>query len=380
MTGLPCWRDTGPCWSGSLPATTCPIRSGRYKPSWARRTPTRRRRRDRFRRPGGCGPPRRGLRPWRGRALADSPGCFLARGSAGAGRSPLRAPGYRRAARGGAGRDRRTRRRRGDRTLAAAGGHRGQARRAACCGRSAQTRTRSSWSPVAEEMPLRYHDWVAGRRAAGTRGHRRKGRLPARAGHDGAWLGTVASRPARRDVARGGGARRARQRRRSHVATGGGEAGPPTHRMGRTPRQASPHLPDGRPAGPMVTVTDENAGSDGDIVTAMIQERGLGPVVGMRSWGGVVGIGPATKLVDGSTVTQPRYAMWVVNRRWSVENHGVDPDVEVPVPPQAWAGPGSAAGHRGPDGSRGPRVAPAGRAPGQRHPPSRRRPPLPPRG
>jgi C-terminal processing protease CtpA/Prc len=36
-------------------------------------------------------------------------------------------------------------------------------------------------------------------------------------------------------------------------------------------------------------------------------------------------------------VTQPRYAMWIVNRRWSVENHGVDPDVEVPVPPQAWA-------------------------------------------
>ncbi|MGH3986047.1 MAG: S41 family peptidase, partial [Pseudonocardiaceae bacterium] len=66
-------------------------------------------------------------------------------------------------------------------------------------------------------------------------------------------------------------------------------------------------------------------------------ERGLGPVVGMRSWGGVVGIGPATRLVDGSGVTQPRYAVWVVNRRWSVENHGVDPDVEVPRPPQAWA-------------------------------------------
>jgi tricorn protease len=89
--------------------------------------------------------------------------------------------------------------------------------------------------------------------------------------------------------------------------------------------------------GPLVTVTDENAGSDGDIVTAMIQERGLGLVVGMRSWGGVVGIGPATKLVDGSSVTQPRYAVWIVNRRWSVENHGVDPDVQVPMPPQAWA-------------------------------------------
>jgi hypothetical protein len=83
--------------------------------------------------------------------------------------------------------------------------------------------------------------------------------------------------------------------------------------------------------------TARAGGSDGDIVTAMIQERGLGPVVGMRSWGGVVGIYPGTKLVDGSAVTQPRYAMWIVNRGWSVENHGVDPDVEVPVPPQAWA-------------------------------------------
>lgn len=36
-------------------------------------------------------------------------------------------------------------------------------------------------------------------------------------------------------------------------------------------------------------------------------------------------------------MTQPRYPMWIVNRRWSVENHGVDPDAEVPVPPQAWA-------------------------------------------
>jgi tricorn protease len=89
--------------------------------------------------------------------------------------------------------------------------------------------------------------------------------------------------------------------------------------------------------GPLITITDENAGSDGDIVTAMIQEHGLGPVVGTRSWGGVIGIEPGTKLVDGSTVTQPRHAIWIVNRRWSVENHGVDPDVEVPVPPQAWA-------------------------------------------
>jgi tricorn protease len=89
--------------------------------------------------------------------------------------------------------------------------------------------------------------------------------------------------------------------------------------------------------GPMVCVTDENAGSDGDIVTAVIKALGLGPVVGTRTWGGVVGIDMRYKLVDGAIVTQPRYACWFEGYGWGVENHGVDPDVEVPVPPQDWA-------------------------------------------
>ncbi|PRZ41488.1 tricorn protease [Antricoccus suffuscus] len=86
--------------------------------------------------------------------------------------------------------------------------------------------------------------------------------------------------------------------------------------------------------GPMVAVTDMHAGSDGDIVTAAIRSLGLGPVIGTRTWGGVVGIDGRYSLVDGTSVTQPRYAFWFEKFGWSVENYGVDPDIEVPVAPQ----------------------------------------------
>jgi tricorn protease len=83
------------------------------------------------------------------------------------------------------------------------------------------------------------------------------------------------------------------------------------------------------PRGPLVTVVDEQAGSDGDIATAAIKTLGLGPVVGTRTWGGVVGIDGRYTLVDGTMVTQPRYAFWLEGYDWGVENHGVDPDIEV---------------------------------------------------
>jgi len=85
--------------------------------------------------------------------------------------------------------------------------------------------------------------------------------------------------------------------------------------------------------GPLVTVADEFAGSDGDIVTAAIKLLGLGPVVGTRTWGGVIGIDGSQSLVDGTAVSVPRYALFFDEYGWSVENHGVDPDVEVPVTP-----------------------------------------------
>ncbi|MGW5163135.1 S41 family peptidase, partial [Nonomuraea wenchangensis] len=88
------------------------------------------------------------------------------------------------------------------------------------------------------------------------------------------------------------------------------------------------------PRGPVVAVTDEFAGSDGDIVSAGIKIRGLGPLVGTRTWGGVIGIDGRYHLVDGTRVTQPRYSFWLEGHGWGVENHGVDPDVEVVTTPQ----------------------------------------------
>ncbi|MDR0959998.1 MAG: PDZ domain-containing protein [Propionibacteriaceae bacterium] len=89
--------------------------------------------------------------------------------------------------------------------------------------------------------------------------------------------------------------------------------------------------------GPVVVVTDRWAGSDGDIVNAAAQALGL-TVVGERTWGGVVGIDGRFSLVDGTEVTQPRYAGWYSGYGWGVENHGVEPDVTVTLTPPEWDG------------------------------------------
>jgi tricorn protease len=98
-----------------------------------------------------------------------------------------------------------------------------------------------------------------------------------------------------------------------------------------------PYPEDGR-RGPFVTVADEFAGSDGDIVTAAIKLLGLGPVVGTRTWGGVIGIEgiPGYELVDGTHMTVPKFAFWFEQYGWDVENYGVDPDVEVLITPDDW--------------------------------------------
>ncbi|MFL6160785.1 MAG: S41 family peptidase [Jatrophihabitantaceae bacterium] len=104
------------------------------------------------------------------------------------------------------------------------------------------------------------------------------------------------------------------------------------------PRHRSPvSYPRNVPLGPMVALANEWAGSDGDIVNAGFKALGLGPVIGRRTWGGVVGIDGRYELVDGTRVTQPRYAFWFNSVGWGVENHGVDPDRVVETPPQAWA-------------------------------------------
>jgi tricorn protease len=92
--------------------------------------------------------------------------------------------------------------------------------------------------------------------------------------------------------------------------------------------------PEESPAGPLVAITNEQAGSDGDIFTHCFKLFGLGPVVGTRTWGGVIGINPTHPLVDGSLTTQPEYSFWFQDVGWGVENYGSDPDYAVDIKPQ----------------------------------------------
>ena len=87
-------------------------------------------------------------------------------------------------------------------------------------------------------------------------------------------------------------------------------------------------------AGPVVTLTNEHAGSDGDIFSHNVKLMKIGPLVGTRTWGGVVGIWPRHRLVDGTETTQPEFAFWFTDVGFGVENHGTDPDIEIDNAPQ----------------------------------------------
>jgi tricorn protease len=89
--------------------------------------------------------------------------------------------------------------------------------------------------------------------------------------------------------------------------------------------------------GPIVALTNEHAGSDGDIFSHGFKLMKLGPLLGKRTWGGVVGIWPRQALVDGAFTTQPEYSFWFEDVGWAVENYGTDPDIEVDNTPQDYA-------------------------------------------
>lgn len=87
-------------------------------------------------------------------------------------------------------------------------------------------------------------------------------------------------------------------------------------------------------AGPMVAITNQFAGSDGDIFSHCFKLYKLGPLVGKRTWGGVIGIWPRHRLVDGTVTTQPEFSFWFADVGFKVENYGTDPDYEVDIAPQ----------------------------------------------
>ncbi|MER5408194.1 S41 family peptidase [Streptomyces sp. NPDC002769] len=188
--------------------------------------------------------------------------------------------------------------------------------------------------PLADEEALRYHAWVADRRAYV---HERSGgrlgylHVPDMVGSGWAQL----HRDLRIEVAREGLVVDVRENRGGHTSQ------LVVEKLARRivgwdlPRGMRPYsYPEDAPRGPVVAVANEFSGSDGDIVNAAVKALGIGPVVGTRTWGGVIGIDSRYRLVDGTLVTQPKYAFWLEGQGWGVENHGVDPDIEVVQAPQ----------------------------------------------
>ncbi|GAA1925766.1 S41 family peptidase [Streptomyces sodiiphilus] len=191
--------------------------------------------------------------------------------------------------------------------------------------------------PLADEEALRYQAWVAGCRA--TVHERSGGRLgylhiPDMIGSGWAQL----HRDLHTEIGRDGVVVDVRGNRGGHLSQLVLEKLARRVIGWNLPRGEEPDTyPSDAPRGPIVVVANEFSGSDGDIVTAGVRALGLGPVVGTRTWGGVIGIDMRYDLVDGTGVTQPKYATWLRGFDWGVENYGVEPDIEVVRTPQDWA-------------------------------------------
>lgn len=86
--------------------------------------------------------------------------------------------------------------------------------------------------------------------------------------------------------------------------------------------------------GPRVMLANQWAGSGGDMFPYIFKQEKVGPVVGKRTWGGLVGISGIPPLVDGGFLTAPNFAFFNLNGDWDVEGYGVDPDYEVDAMPE----------------------------------------------
>ncbi|MFE9909997.1 S41 family peptidase [Streptomyces clavifer] len=202
-----------------------------------------------------------------------------------------------------------------------------------CGGRS----RRIAIVPLVDERPLRYQDWVAKRRevvrdlSGGRCGYLH---IPDMGGSGWAQfnrdLRLEVSRPALIVDVRGN--------------AGGHISELVVEKLTRTilgwdlTRNAQPvSYASNAPRGPVVALADEATSSDGDMITAAFRLLKLGPVVGQRTWGGVVGMTGRHRLGDGTVITVPMNAAWFDTYGWSVENHGVEPDVEALRTPLDWA-------------------------------------------
>lgn len=88
--------------------------------------------------------------------------------------------------------------------------------------------------------------------------------------------------------------------------------------------------------GPKVMIINQFAGSGGDALPWYFRKLGIGPLIGKRTWGGLVGIGGYPILMDGGSVMAPRWAIYGLTKEWEVENHGIAPDYDVEIDPAEW--------------------------------------------
>ena len=109
--------------------------------------------------------------------------------------------------------------------------------------------------------------------------------------------------------------------------------------MDATRNFGSTTVPDVVFHGSIAAVTNEYAASDGDIFSYFFKYYKIGPLIGMRTWGGVRGIRGYIPLLDGGYITRPEFSRYNNDSQWVVENHGVDPDIVVDnTPDQVMAG------------------------------------------
>src|SRR5262249_14175041 len=87
---------------------------------------------------------------------------------------------------------------------------------------------------------------------------------------------------------------------------------------------------------PKVMIVNEYAGSGGDYLPYMFRRSQIGPLIGKRTWGGLVGIGGTPQLMDGGAVTAPDFGFYTPEGKWEIEDQGVAPGIEVGMDPAAW--------------------------------------------
>jgi tricorn protease len=81
--------------------------------------------------------------------------------------------------------------------------------------------------------------------------------------------------------------------------------------------------------GPKVMLINSWSGSGGDAFPFFFKEAGVGPLIGTRTWGGLIGISGVPPLIDGGGISVPTFGIYSLDGEWIIEGHGVDPDIEV---------------------------------------------------